>query len=336
MALATLASGGVRPLAAMGPGKSAVQLASEAKTQQILNGMKFSTSQPAPAAPAAPQTQVQQIQQTQQPQYNAAAVAAAQQRAQMDLAANPLLASLGSLDQILGNRLGNAQSTYDRFINQYNEQDALDRQAYDGQVQSNNENLASDRQAGLLNAARGGVGLRSVLSSMGALAGSGSDLISRLIGQAANSDIGQADKTFKTNSSNLNTSWGQAEQQQRQRRSDAGANLQNDQQNARADVLNSRKSIFEQLANVYGTADAKGTQYASQAAALAPQIANTTRASVAPYQAASSLFSPGALQQYLAGTKDLNVNTSGSTQTPINSPTFAATQRKDDRLSGVA
>lgn len=268
-------------------------------------------------------------------QQQIAAQAAARAQAALDAQANPLLASLSSLDTILGNRLGNARSTYDRYINQYNEQDNLDRQAYDGQVQSNNENLASNRQAGLLNAARGGMGLRSVLSSLGALAGSGSDLVSRLIGQAANQDIGQADSAYKTNTTNLNTSWSQAEQQQRQRRADADANLRNDEQNARADVLNSRKSIFEQLANVYGSGSAKGQEFSNKAVALAPEIAGTTRASVAPYAASSSLFSPGALQEYLAGTKNLNVNTSGGKQPVINSPAFA-TQRKDDRLAGVA
>lgn len=249
---------------------------------------------------------------------------------------NPLLASLSSLDTILSNRLSNARDTYNRYINQYNDQDALDRQAYDTNVQQNNENLAGDRQAALLNAARGGQGLRSVLSSLGALAGSGVNLIERLVGRAANQDVGQADSTYKTNATNLNTAWGQTEQQQRQRRADADANLFNDEQNARADVLNSRKGILEQLANLYGSGSAKGNQYAGEATSLAPQIAATTKASTAPYAASSSLFSPQSLQTYLAGTKDLNVNTSGSRQPVINSPAFSTTQRRDDRLNGVA
>lgn len=296
----------------------AAQIAAAANANKAMSDRTFT-------APALPQQRSGYTVQA------AAAAPAGPTAAQLD----PLLASLGSLDTILNNRLGNAQSTYDRYINQYNQQDALDRQAFDTQTQTNNEGLASNRQAGLLNAARAGTGLRSVLSGLGGLAGSGSDLINRLVGQAANQDIGQADSAFKTNVTNLNTSWGQAEQQQRQRRADAQANLSNDQQNARADVLNSRKGIYEQLANAYGSTNAKGGEYASKAASLAPQIANTTRASVAPYAAASSSFSPAALTEYLAGTKDLSVNTSGSKQGVINSPLFS-TNKDKDRLAGVA
>jgi hypothetical protein len=108
-------------------------------------------------------------------------------------------------------------------------------------------------------------------------------------------------------------------------------------QNNEAGVLGSRQSIYQQLANMYGADDSTGMDYASKASALAAPIAATTRASVAPYQAASSSFSPEAMKSYLAGTQNLEVNTAGGGgqgSVPVNSPLFAG--KKKDSLAGVA
>lgn len=249
---------------------------------------------------------------------------------------DPLLASLGSLDDILGNKNQQSQAEYNRALQAYKEQEALDRKAYDDNVFQNENTLTSNNQRALLNAANGATGLRGVLSSLGGLAGSGVDVIKRLVGLAANEDTGAARQTFDVNASSLNQSWGQAEREQRQRREDAEANLQNTLQNNKAGVLTSRQSILQQLAGLYGDELPEGRQYASQAAALAAPIAETTRATVAPYAKASSLFSPGQLEDYLAGTKNLSVDTSGGgSRTPINSPVYSA-NRKKDQLAGVA
>lgn len=273
-------------------------------------------------------------------------VSAAQQAAQRatqqaaaakQAAANPLLASLSSLDQILNNRNAQTQDEYNRALTGYNEQDALDRQAYTKNVTQNESTLTGNNQRALLNAANAGSGLKGVLSSLGGLAGSGGDVVSRLVGLAANQDTGAARETFDVNADNLNASWGQAERQQRQRREDADATLRNNRQNNEAGVLSSKQSIFEQLANLYGGDTNEGRSYASQASSLAAPIAATSRAAVAPYQAASSSFSPDALKNYLAGTQNLQVDTAGGggeASVPVNSPLFG-TKRKD-QLSGVA
>lgn len=246
-------------------------------------------------------------------------------------AVNPLLASLGQLDPILQNKISGAEQTYKRYMDQYSAQDLLDKEAYDRNLQQVNENLASQRQAGLLNAIRGGEGLRAVLSSLGALAGSGVNTVRRLVGSAANEDIGAANQAFRTNMGNLTQSWQNAEQAARQRRIDAEAQRQADIQNAQAEVLGSRQKILESLANLYGTGAPQGQQYASQATALAPQIAATTAPSVGRYAAPSSLFSPAALETYLAGTKNLNVSTgSGTSATPINSPLYSPARRREE------
>lgn len=254
-------------------------------------------------------------------------------RAQTD----PLLASLASLDQILFNRNAQTDAEYERAIKGYSEQDRLDRVAYDDNVRQNEQTLTANNQRALLNAANGGSGLRGVLSSLGGLAGSGMDVIQRLVGLAANADTGAARETFDTNAGNLTQSWGRAEQQQRQRREDAGAIRENNRQNNEAGVLTSKQSIYQQLANLFGAGDAEGMNYASKASSLAAPIAATSRATVAPYAAASSSFSPAALQEYLGGTQNLQVNTaagSDSGTVPVNSPLYPG--RKKEQLVGVA
>ena len=262
--------------------------------------------------------------------------AAAQKAAAIKAQTDPLLASLGSLDTILGNKNQQSQDEFGRAIAGYDAQDAIDRRNFDQNTFQNENTFTSNNQAALLNAANAGTGLKGVLSSLGGLAGSGVDVISRLVGLAANSDSGDARQTFETNATGLNNAWGQAEQQQRQRREDANATLSNNLMNNEANVLQSRQSIYQQLANAFGGNDARGAEYAGKAGALAAPIANTTRATVAPYQSASAAFSPGALQEYLGGTQQLDASatTNPGGSTPINSPLFG--QKKKETLSGVA
>lgn len=249
---------------------------------------------------------------------------------------DPLLASLDSLDTIRKNRFDAAQKRYNTAIKGYDEAFELDRANYDKQTNQNEDSLAWGRHQALLNAIRGGQGLKGVLSSLGALAGSGMDVVQRLVSNARADDQRGVDTNFQVNADNLMAAWRRAEQEDKQRRLDAKANLENEKQNARADVLNAEQKILMQLAELYGAGTAQGDQYAARASSLAPKIASTTKESIAPYAKASSLFSPAALQEYLAGTKDLNVSTS-TDQTPINSPLYSVrNDKKKDTLAGVA
>jgi len=267
------------------------------------------------------------------PNAAANAARAAALKAQTD----PLLASLASLDTVLANKNNQTFDEFGRAIQSYDEQDALDKGAFDKNVFNNENSLTSNNQAALLNAANAGTGLKGVLASLGGLAGSGVDVIKRLVGLAANQDTGAARQTFDVNADNLTTSWGQAEREQRQRREDAVATRENSLQNNKAGVLTSKQGIFEQLANAYGAGTAQGNDYAGKAGALAPEIASTTRATVAPYAKASSSFSPTALATYLAGTQNLNAGATanpGEATVPINSTAFNT--KKKETLAGVA
>lgn len=249
----------------------------------------------------------------------------------------PLLASLASLDAILGNKNAASTAEHDKAIAGYNAQDALDKQAIDQSRQQNEGNYTAGNQAALLNAANASTGLRGLLSSLGGLSGSGVNVVKKLVGLAANSDTGSARQTFDTNATNLSQSAAQTTQQEKQRRDDAEATLANNLQNNQANVLNSKQSIYQSLASLFGPNTAQGDSYGAQAGALAAPIAATTKATVAPYASASSLYSPAALATYLAGTQKLNASASGGASTattPINAPGYPT--KKDSSLTGVA
>lgn len=247
---------------------------------------------------------------------------------------SPLLASLDSLDSILTNKNQGSQDEYGRAIAGYDASDTLDKQNYDQNTAQNETTLTGNNQKALLNAANASTGLRGVLASLHALGGSGMDIVKHLVGLAANQDTGAARDTFDTNAKSLVQAWQQTDQQEKQRRADADALLKNNMSNNEADVLQSKQSILQQLANLFGSGTSQGNDYAAKATALAAPIAATTKTTVAPYAKASSLFSPGALQSYLGGTQNLNVATSGGNSiTPINSPNYVP---KKDQLAGVA
>lgn len=286
----------------------------------------LSTGTPAPAP------------QVQQPAVDTAAIAAARaaaaDRAAKQAAANPLFESLKTLDTIRSNKDQGSRDEFGRAIAGYDEQDALDRTNYSTNVAQNETTYTGNNQKALLNAANASTGLRGVLSSMRALGGSGIDIVKRLVGLAANSDTGASRDTFETNATNLNQSFNQAERESRQRRKDAEALLENNLKNNESTVLTTRQGILQQLANTFGAGTAEGAKYAAEAGALAAPIAATTRATIAPYQAASSLYTPAALKTYLAGTQNLDVSTTAGSQPVINSPLFGT--EKKDKLSGVA
>jgi len=244
------------------------------------------------------------------------------------------LASIAALHQTLINKNQQSNDEFQRAIDSYTAADAADNTAHDQSVQSNEKAYTGNNQAALLNAANASTGLRGVLASLHALGGSGTDIVNHLVGLAANSDTGASRQAFEGNAGTINEGWQKALRDEGQRRSDAQATLDNNTQNNSAVVDTSHQSILQTLASMYGPNSAKGNDYAAQAADLAGPIAATTRATVAPYVAPSSLFSPGATQSYLAGTKNLNVSTNGNTPA-INSPGYNPTTKKDT-LSGVA
>ena len=293
--------------------------ASEPISQAILNGTAIPD----------PDSVVNQNQQ-------AAAQAAARSAAAQEQQANPLRQALAGLDTTLSNRLSQNQGEYDKVLQQYNEMDAQDAAAHAKQVGDNEAALTSQRQSQMLQGARLGNNLQSVLASMGALNGTGGFLANQAVQGIVNSGLGSAKEAFDTNAGNINTAYEQAEREQRQRRDDASTLLANKNSNTRADVMTNRQNILNQLGNLFGAGTAKGADYLGQAGALYGDIANTTRPNVGTYQKASSLYSPSALQSYLDGIGNTSIQSQSgaASQTPINSPLFAQNDKRRQEQLG--
>jgi len=252
---------------------------------------------------------------------------------------NSVLSNLGTLDQTLANRNQTAQDTYNQAIKSYDDTFALDRQARDKAVTQNEQSNTDARQAAMVQAAVGGRGLHSVLASMGALGGTGLQLADQAVAREANIDIGNADKNFQTNASNLTDTWARAKDEDRKRRAEADTALANTKTNNAADIASSRQSMYNQLAGMYDRGTSEANSYLAKASALSPQIAAGSRQAVTPYAKSQQLFAPGQLQEYLGGVRDLSVGASaapsGQSGSPINSPLFGQSEDKRRQI-GVA
>jgi hypothetical protein len=257
---------------------------------------------------------------------------------------NPLLDDINTqLPTTLTNLNNTSQADYDKAIAGYTAQDAIDQANITGNVQSNEQSLTANEHAALINAINGESGLNGELSSIGGLSGSGADVVSGLVGSAEGSDLGSARSTFNTNAATINTAAEATTQAEKQRMDDAAATLANDESNNSTNVLTSQQSIYQQLANLYGTGTAEGNDYAAKAAALTAQITAQSKGTVAGYDTGSSLYTPAALATYLAGTQNLSATTSaptsGSTSTSATADAINAansTKKTDDSLVGVA
>lgn len=254
--------------------------------------------------------------------------------AALDKLAAPTLANMGQLDAILANKNTQSQSEYQKNVDAYNAQNAIDKAAYDQNVHDNEYNYTKNNQAALLNAANASTGLRGFLSKIGALAGSGMDVIKRLVGMSSGADLGTSRDTFDTNAGTLNTNWSKAEQEQRQRLADAESVLQNAKLTNENNMLTSKQAMLASLANLYGADTTQGQNYASQAASLAAPLSNTSKAVVAPYVSASSLYTPEALKAYLAGTATPTLSTD-NTPTANSSLYYVDTKKKDNLTNAL-
>lgn len=275
------------------------------------------------------------------PQRAAAAQAQAQARANAARQAevDSIMSSMRTLDQVLANRNRTTEDTYNQAMKSYDDTFALDRQARDkAQIQNEQTNTAA-RQAAMVQAAAGGRGLRSVLASMGALGGTGLDLANQAVSREANVDIGNADKNFQTNAGNISDSWARAEDEDTKRRAEARTIRENARTNNAAEVASTRQSMYNQLAGLFDRGTSQANSYLAQASALNPTIAAGSRQAVTPYTKSQQLFSPGKLQEYLGGVRDLSVSASaapsGQSSTPINSPLFGQSEDKRRQI-GVA
>jgi len=244
--------------------------------------------------------------------------------------------SLDSLGALRDTRLGRENTQYNQLMSRYGDEFSNEQSRFNEETTSNENSYTSQKQAAMLAAAQGGRGLRSTLSAMGALSGTGGVLADRAVMDSANQDLGGARDNFKTNAKTLQTAWGDFEREDKRRKEDA-LNLRNQNKEAvNADVMSQRQKLLQDMAGYWEEAgnNSQYTNYMDQATALTPQMARMNR-SVSQYTPTKAGFNPAELGNYLSGNRDMTVSRqqgSSGNSPALNNPIYANPQKKDKEL----
>lgn len=239
--------------------------------------------------------------------------------------------TLDSLDTILNNKLAEADGEYNALLGTYGEEETANAASYTKNREGNENNREAQQQAALLAAANGGRGLNSVLASLGALGGTGKLLANRAVSNEANLDIGQANKTFDTNATNLFDSYGKIKKQEEQRRKDADLTLEKTKQSSRYDTAETRQKLMKDMADLWSKAGNFGeaNKWTGDAAKVTSDLVANTRPQVGSYARTPLQYSAPALDSYLAGANDMSVNTSAGSSLPINGAIYTSTKKRE-------
>jgi hypothetical protein len=249
-------------------------------------------------------------------------------------ARNATQVSIDSLDQILANKNAEAEGEYNNIMAAYAAEDATNQQAYQKQVETNEQTREAQHQAGLLGAARGSRGLYATLASLGALNGTGRQLANRAVSSEANIDIGNANKTFDTNATTLFDTRSKLSQQEEQRKRDAKKiredKLKANSYDKSAETENLWKTMSDHWAKAGNNSEAANAMgRASQA--TAGKIA-ASRPNAGTYATAPLQYSAPELGKYLAGANDMSVKVAGGANGPINGAIYTSTKDREKQV----
>jgi hypothetical protein len=240
--------------------------------------------------------------------------------------------SLDSLDTILRNKLAEAQAEYDSLKAEYGAEDARNAEKFNERTSANEGNRETQQQAALLAAANGGRGLNSVLASIGALGGTGRTLANRAVANEANLDIGEANRTFKTNAENLTGTYGELKMQEEKRKREAENTFEKTKQAREYDALSKRQQLHKDMADLWSRAGNSGEFSKSMGNARgldADIMRNSNPTGVASYSRDALNYSAPDLEGYLAGANDMSVNTSAGGGLPLNGAIYTSTKKRE-------
>jgi hypothetical protein len=246
----------------------------------------------------------------------AAAAAAAKKRAQTEAAISNTRKAIDSTDTELETGYGNIDDSFDSLIQKYAREAAKNEGEYVEQGNTNSNNLQKNKQNALLSAAQGRRGLRGTLAAIGALSGDGSVLADRAVTTGANQDIGEAADTFAGNATTLNKAIGNFRDEDEDRRKEAKTTRVNQRTALEGRVAEKRQNFFQKMAELYGDIDDTGAakSWLDKAGDLNDTIAKKTRVAATAFAPRAAAFTPGDLENYLAGAGDMTVDvTAGGT-----------------------
>lgn len=247
-------------------------------------------------------------------------------------ARNSTLGQISSLDTRLANLNQSSKDQLDQLLARYNSEDALAQGQYNDQVTTNEKTRSGNINDALVAAAEGGRGLRSNLSALNALNGTGLLLANRAIARVANNDVGGANETFDKNAKTLNNAWAATEQDQRNRKEEANTDYNNALKKNAATIASSRQNLFKDMASFFTQSgdNSSAANWLAKINGENPTIEAADAVKSPTFQARSAAFSPSALDNYLAGKQDMTVQAQPSSGAPaLNSPLFATTRKRE-------
>ena len=247
-------------------------------------------------------------------------------------ARNATQVSLDSLGTIRNNALTGADAEWKSVIDAYSAEDAENLTRYKGDVEDNEITRDGNTQASLLGAARGSRGLYATLASLGALGGTGKMLANRAIATEANADLGEGEKSFKTNAETLFDARSVLEKQEKQRRLDADKIRTDSKQNAEYDYLKGNQDLAKEMAGLWSDAGNTGeaSNWINRASSYTPELAAKTKVNVGQYAKTPLAYSKPELGKYLGGMNSTSVNVAGGS--PVNGALYTSTSKKDKEL----
>lgn len=251
---------------------------------------------------------------------------------------NAVQQGIDSLGTELNTGYGNIDNDYNSLLSKYDKETAKNQAQYDSSTVQNNENLQKGKQNALTGAAQGYRGLRSTLASLGALGGDGAKLAGRAASTAANQDIGAAADTFATNAQNLDTAWGDYQDEDADRRAEAATQRNNQRTALEGRIASKRQGYYNDMAGKWGDIGRgdDAAHWLRAAGDLNNEIASKTATAATPFSARSAAFTPGTLESYLAGAGDMTVETADGGIEGGSAPTVLAGRKRDEKKTAAA
>lgn len=217
-------------------------------------------------------------------------------------------AGLSKVDQSLNTGIGKINEALGKVTGQYDTEYNSNKTIYGDNSTTNQQNLQRNKQSALVNAAQGRQGLFGVMSSLGALSGSGIDLANNAVKKGANDDLSGAADNFSTNQVSLDNSFGAFEAEDKRRRENAKIAAKNAETNARGDAAKQKQEFYTNLSNDYAAMGDSGNsmKFADLAGGLYGDIAksNIPNSQIAYTGAA---FTPATLESYMTGAENMQV-----------------------------
>lgn len=199
----------------------------------------------------------------------------ANMRSMYDRQINDINSNLDSMDRQLENSLAGVRGEYDTYKNEQQSSYNAEKNSHDKEVLQNLQNLQSNRNQITNNASKALRGLLSVLGGMGL----GDSSVARynvpnMVREQANTEYGDAGKTYAQNQQNLDTSWNNYQNQFENDRKKLEDWYNGQVKAKKQENYEKRQSLLSDLVSAYGNRAQYGGDYSGNVNSAYDRIAD--------------------------------------------------------------